>query len=125
MLLYDCNVFDRISTNTVLCFFAYAALLMALADNALCVGRVPYPFVDIEGVMLIAVGVGVAPMIQTIRAILTNSQPPGGCTQHIRKVVLLYGVVCIVIYFCAVICCCFVYGGTLLCKYVCRTVSYR
>ncbi len=38
--------------------------------NKTCLGKVPYPFPGIKRLMLIAVGVGVAPMIQTLRTLL-------------------------------------------------------
>lgn len=39
-----------------------------------CLGRVPYPFPGVKHLMLIAVGVGVAPMIQTLRSLLKQHQ---------------------------------------------------
>lgn len=61
-----------------------------------CEGRIGYPFpAAVRTVTVIAVGVGIAPMIQTIRAILRDF----GGDERVKddlppmQVVLLYGVV--------------------------------
>ena len=80
--------------------------------NSRCEGRIGYPFpTAVRSVMMIAVGVGIAPMIQTIRAILRDfggtktgdgeEDGSGGkegdgrfkVGQPPMQVVLLYGVV--------------------------------
>jgi hypothetical protein len=36
-------------------------------DNSHCLGRIPYPFPNTKKLMIIAVGVGIAPFLQTLR----------------------------------------------------------
>ncbi len=87
-----------------------------LADNANCVGRIHYPFTSrVSNITMIAVGVGLAPMIHTLRAIfkdydlnknknvddclesvtdgLPDSKNNDNSTSKDLQIVLLYGVV--------------------------------
>ena len=67
--------------------FVYASFV----DSARCLGRVPFPFAsDIKSLTMIAVGVGIAPMLQILRQILKHRDDH---CKHIEKIVVLYGVV--------------------------------
>ena len=46
---------------------------MHTIDNKLCWGRINYPFIGIDHITMIAVGVGIAPMIQTLRTIIKDN----------------------------------------------------
>mmetsp|Transcript_31212 Transcript_31212/g.42644 ORF Transcript_31212/g.42644 Transcript_31212/m.42644 type:complete len:202 (+) Transcript_31212:336-941(+) len=64
---------------------------MKFKYNSSCIGRIRYPFPShIQSVTMIAVGVGVAPMIQTLRALLRNYSHEN--RRSSMSIVLLYGV---------------------------------
>jgi hypothetical protein len=43
-----------------------------MADTAMCRGKIPFPFVGVRSLTMIAVGVGIAPMIQVLRGIFRS-----------------------------------------------------
>lgn len=71
-------------------------------DTSLCKGKINYPFEkSVKTITMIAVGAGIAPMIQTLRAIFanySNGKETGDVSKcNITGVVLMYGAVRIVI----------------------------
>jgi hypothetical protein len=47
-------------------------LLLALADTEQCRGKVPFPFPGVRSLTLVAVGAGIAPMVQILRGIFKS-----------------------------------------------------
>ncbi len=95
---------------------------LSFTDTAMCRGKVDFPFKNVSSLTMIAVGVGIAPMIQTLRSIFkcidrnrAASSSSGGVSGgsegddngetfvgntptavaecSVKRVVLLYGVV--------------------------------
>ena len=81
-------------------------IVIFVIDNSRCEGRIHYPFKhDVKTITMIAVGVGLAPMIQTLRTIFKDHDERISNSNNIvevemetvvepLKIVLLYGVVC-------------------------------
>lgn len=59
------------------------------SDSNICINRVKWPLVGVKTVTMMAVGVGIAPMIQMIRSILVYQDP----NQYPIDITLLYGAV--------------------------------
>jgi len=61
---------------------------LAFKHNSLCLGKISYPFqLDITAITMIAVGVGVVPMVRILEALFSSCQ-----CDHVKTVRLLYGV---------------------------------
>jgi hypothetical protein len=43
-----------------------------MTDTAMCRGKIPFPFLGVRSLTMIAVGVGIAPMIQVLRGIFKS-----------------------------------------------------
>lgn len=60
-----------------------------------CLGKIPYPFpraLSISAITMIAVGVGIAPMIRILRALLDDETTTNEDNSRISRIRLLYGV---------------------------------
>lgn len=66
--------------------------VICYVDNELCLSRLPQNLKPIRSFTLIAVGVGVAPLIQLLRHLLNDvSRPAAQRTTGVTHVTLLYG----------------------------------